>query len=218
MCTKVSAIPAVTSHNEKTAKLGHRSFFFCLEEIAELKDQLPTHLRTWTKVEILVACLWKCRTIALGLGFNQEIALSMAVNARTKFSPPLPLGYYGNAFGKPAVMSTAGELSPNSLGYGKAEVTHEFMRSRLDQLERDNKPTAGWHKTNFVCIRFEKTEVCRCGFRLGKSDVWWPNRVQSPIDRNVQIVELSMEKFAKEIGKIIKCTIDSRSTFLKSPL
>ena len=63
------------------------------------------------------------------------------VNAHPKLDPPLPTGYYGNAFAFPVVVTTAGKLCENLLGYAlelvkkaKNDVTEEYMRSLADLM------------------------------------------------------------------------------------
>ncbi|KAL0462990.1 UNVERIFIED_CONTAM: Benzyl alcohol O-benzoyltransferase [Sesamum latifolium] len=42
-----------------------RSFFFGLCEISALRRHLSSHLRCCTTFELLAACIWRCRTIAI---------------------------------------------------------------------------------------------------------------------------------------------------------
>jgi len=63
------------------------------------------------------------------------------VNARARFNPPLPVGYYGNAFAYPAAVTTAGKLCENPFVYAlelirkvKGEVTEEYMHSVADLM------------------------------------------------------------------------------------
>ncbi|KAI4345015.1 hypothetical protein L6164_012185 [Bauhinia variegata] len=42
-----------------------RSFFFGLNELAAIRHLVPYHLRQSSTFEILTACLWRCRTIAM---------------------------------------------------------------------------------------------------------------------------------------------------------
>lgn len=63
------------------------------------------------------------------------------VNARARFYPPLPVGYYGNAFPYPAAVTAAGKLCGNPFGYAvelinkvKGKATQEYMHSVADLL------------------------------------------------------------------------------------
>ncbi|KAF7847667.1 hypothetical protein BT93_L2742 [Corymbia citriodora subsp. variegata] len=121
--------------------MDYRSFIFGPDQMSTLRNGLPPHQRTSSRFEILTACLWRCRTIALQHDPEEEVRLLCIVNARTKFDPPLPAGYYGNAYAFPAAVTSAGKLCQNPLGYAlelvkkaKAQVTEEYMRSLADLL------------------------------------------------------------------------------------
>ncbi|TYG38146.1 hypothetical protein ES288_D13G198300v1, partial [Gossypium darwinii] len=124
--------PRVTFHHheydevEPPPPLGH--WITCL---------LPLHLcHCTTKFELLTACLWCCRTIALNLNPNEKVRMLCVGNLRSKFNPSLPLGYYGNAIVFPAVITTVRNLLHNPLGYtvellkqAKASMTKEYAKS-----------------------------------------------------------------------------------------
>jgi hypothetical protein len=93
--------------------LVHRSFFFGPTELAALRPLFPSHLQQQSIFEIITACLWRCRTIALQPNIDEEVRIICIYNARGKFNPPLPKGYYGNAFAFPVAISTAGKLIEN---------------------------------------------------------------------------------------------------------
>ncbi|KAI4351124.1 hypothetical protein L6164_005511 [Bauhinia variegata] len=111
--------------------LQQRSLFFGHAEIATIRRRfVPHHLGPYTSFEIIAACLWRCRTIALQMDPNQEVRMMVLVNGRAKFNPPIPNGYYGSVFGFPAALTTAGKLCGNPLTYAlelvkkaKAEVS-----------------------------------------------------------------------------------------------
>lgn len=65
----------------------------------------------------------------------------IVVNARAKYNPPLPIGYYGNVVLCPAAVSTAWKLCRSSVEYAvelvkeaKAKVTQEYMQSVMDLM------------------------------------------------------------------------------------
>ncbi|KAK8546103.1 hypothetical protein V6N13_067337 [Hibiscus sabdariffa] len=116
--------------------LVERSFFFGADRLSILRRLLPLHLGHCTKFELLTAYLWRCRTIAMDLDPDKEVRMLFAVNARSKFNPPLPSGYYGNAFAIPAAMTTVRNLRQNPLGHAvelvqqaKASMTEGYVKS-----------------------------------------------------------------------------------------
>ncbi|KAA3473409.1 benzyl alcohol O-benzoyltransferase-like isoform X2 [Gossypium australe] len=90
--------------------------FFGYNEISALRKLIPPHYQCTTH-DILTACLWRCHTKALQPDPNQHIRLICVVNARSKFNPPLPLGYYRNAIAYPTTVTTPDKLCRSSLKY-----------------------------------------------------------------------------------------------------
>lgn len=100
----------------------HRSFFFGPSEISAIRALLPQHqAQNSTSFEVLTAFIWRCRTKALQWeNQDQEVRLLCIVNARFRrctFNPPLPKGYYGNAFVFPAAVTTVGKLCNEPIEY-----------------------------------------------------------------------------------------------------
>ncbi|BBN68681.1 HXXXD-type acyl-transferase family protein [Prunus dulcis] len=114
-----------------------RSFYFGSKEIKAIRNHIPPQLSTCSTFDLITACLWKCRTLALRMNPKQVVRVSCLVSARGKrHNVRLPLGYYGNAIAFPAAVSEAKDVCTNPLGYAlelvmkaKATVNEEYMRS-----------------------------------------------------------------------------------------
>lgn len=220
--TKKSLIPL--------GNMVHRSFFFGPTEILALRLLVPPYLNKCSTSELLTACLWKCRTRALQPDPEEEVRLLYNVNARGKFNPPLPKGYYGNAFAFPAALTTAKELCQNPIGYAlelvrqiKKDVTEEYMRSVADLMVLKGRPPS-------TAVRiFHVSDVSRS--RLGDIDLGWGKPVyggpgrggvgnrpvaasfyvscknkkgENGIAVTVSLPTLVMEKFAVELDGMLK--------------
>lgn len=143
-----------------------RSFFFGAAEISALRSHLPPHLRRCTTFELLTACLWRCRTIAISPDPEEEVRILCVVNARKRFNPPLPEGYYGNTFAIPVAIAAAGNLSKNPMHYAlelvkkaKSNVTEEYMKSFADLMVIRGRPY-------FAMVRsYVVSDLAHAGFR-----------------------------------------------------
>ncbi|XP_011009229.1 PREDICTED: benzyl alcohol O-benzoyltransferase-like [Populus euphratica] len=157
--------------------LVHRSFFFSPSDITALRRLVPPHLSHCSTFEILTACLWICRTIALQPHPNEEMRIICLVNASGKFNPPLlPRGYYGNGFLLLAAVATAGELSRKPIGYAlelvrkaKADMTEEYMRSTASLMVSKGRPLFTVPGTYIV------SDLRHVGFE--KVDFGWGNAI-----------------------------------------
>lgn len=130
-----------------SADVDHRSFLFGPTELLALRKLIPQHLSKCSTFDVLTACLWRCRTIALQLDPNQEVRIICVVNTRGRLRKLLPTGYYGNGIVFPAAVSTVEKLSQNSLPYAlelvmkaKYNVTNEYVKSVADLMVTRGRP------------------------------------------------------------------------------
>uniref|UniRef100_A0A7N0TMX7 Uncharacterized protein n=1 Tax=Kalanchoe fedtschenkoi TaxID=63787 RepID=A0A7N0TMX7_KALFE len=140
-----------------------RTFFFGAVEVAALRKLLPPNLPRCSTFELVVAVLWRTRTLAMNHNPFEEVQMICVVGARPKFDPPLPKGYYGNAIAHPAVKTTAGYLTGNPIASAleiiqkaKNSVTGEYMKSLADYLVLN-----GW--PSYTGTAFLVSDVTRVG-------------------------------------------------------
>ncbi|KAJ9559247.1 hypothetical protein OSB04_013861 [Centaurea solstitialis] len=152
--------------------MAHKSFFFGAAEVAALRRFVPLNLRKCSTFELLTASLWRCRTIALQLDPEEEMRIICLVNARAKFDPLLPNGYYGNVFAIPVAISTARDLTTKPLSHAldlvrkaKNEVNAEYMKSLVDLMVIKGRP-------HFAVVgTYVVSDVTRAGF--DEVDLGW---------------------------------------------
>ncbi|MED6221729.1 hypothetical protein PIB30_057566 [Stylosanthes scabra] len=170
-------------HDYKTPsfKSSHASFFFGPKQIHALRCLLPDHLaQSSSTFDVLTAFLWRCFTAALYWKYpNQEVLLMCVVNARfepcrSTFNPPLPEGYYGNAFVIPAIASTAGMLCGRPLSYAlelvkkpKKEANEEYLHSVADLMATNGRPGFST-KGSFIVSDLTKLGLSDVDFGWGK--------------------------------------------------
>ncbi|XP_042493094.1 benzyl alcohol O-benzoyltransferase-like [Macadamia integrifolia] len=210
--------------------MAHRPIFLGPSELAALRKHLPFHLRKCTTFELLTACLWRCRTIAIEPEPEEDTRVVVIVNARAKFRPPVPVGYYGNVLAFTTAISTAAELCQNPLSYAlelvkkaKSEATEEFMRSQTNLLVMKGRPhltavrnivVSDLTRANFVDVDFgwgkavyggpAKTGV---GIFPGVLGFYIAFRDHKGVDGIVVSISLpgpAMERFVTEIENMVK--------------
>lgn len=90
-----------------TADVVHECFYVDGDSIRRLKMSLLREItqdggkisnENFTTVEILAAYVWRSRSRALQLNPDGKTMFCMAMGIRNLLNPPLPAGYYGNAF------------------------------------------------------------------------------------------------------------------------
>ncbi|KAI7744850.1 hypothetical protein M8C21_023751 [Ambrosia artemisiifolia] len=146
-------------------EMADTSFFFGPAEMSALRRFVPKNLKTCTTFEVITACLWRCRTIALQPDPEHDVRLMFFVNARGMFDPPIPVGYYGNCIVIPCVVSKAKDLCNKPFSHalelvmeGKSRVTKEYVRSTMDLMVVKGRPSFKTSSTYIV------SNLTRVGF------------------------------------------------------
>ncbi|KAF7834024.1 omega-hydroxypalmitate O-feruloyl transferase [Senna tora] len=122
----------------------YKSFSFDAHKLALLKKKAMEDgvLEKCTSFEALSAFVWRARSEALRMHPDQQTKLLFTVDGRSRFNPPIPEGYFGNAIMLTNSLCKAGELLNNPLSFTvglvrKAidMVTDSYMRSSIDFFE-----------------------------------------------------------------------------------
>lgn len=125
-------------------KIVYKAFCFEPEKLEKLKKMAMEDgvLDKCTSFVALSAFVWKARTKALRMVPDQKTKLLFAVDGRSRFEPPIPKGYFGNAIVLTNSLCSAGELLENPLSFAvglvdKAVhmVSDSYMRSAIDYFE-----------------------------------------------------------------------------------
>ncbi|KAL6642988.1 hypothetical protein ACP70R_021169 [Stipagrostis hirtigluma subsp. patula] len=134
-----------------------RYFFFGRAEVSAIRSSVVAPAdelaRSATVFELLAAAAWRCRTAALGYAPGRRVRVMFPSNARRggwKRDPPIPRGYYGNAFVFQVAEATAGELCCGGSGGlrralelvrgAKREVSDDHLGSTAHLLARRRWP------------------------------------------------------------------------------
>lgn len=160
---------------DQTGMVQH-SFIFSPKQIRAIRKHLPPHLAaSCSQFELLTACIWRCRTLALNLDPEEVVQVTCVFSGRGKsFGLSLPLGYYGNAVAFPAAASKAGVLCKNPLGYAvelvkkaKSEMNtvKHTAESAVDLMLIKGRPAVYIEGNYFV------SDLTRIGF--GEIDFGW---------------------------------------------
>lgn len=147
--------------------LVQRAFFFGAKEMSALRESFaPARATRASHFDILAAFLWQCRTAALAYQADDVVRVMFVVNARGR-SPPLPVGFYGNAFTFAVAACTAGRLweSPppdvlKMITEAKARVTADgYMQSVASLMVEHGRPRFGRAARTYLV-----SDVTRAGF------------------------------------------------------
>uniref|UniRef100_A0A0E0LM07 Uncharacterized protein n=1 Tax=Oryza punctata TaxID=4537 RepID=A0A0E0LM07_ORYPU len=158
----------VLGHHEP---LVQRAFFFGPKEMSALRELVARSGdsgagKRISRFDMLAAFLWQRRAAALKYADDDEVRVMFVVNARGR-SPPLPAGFYGNAFAFAVAACTAGRLcdSPladvlNMVAGAKARAASEGnLQSVADLMAQRARPRFGRAARTYLV-----SDVTRAGF------------------------------------------------------
>jgi len=223
-------IPPNTSKVEDTTSTILQSFFFTPAHIAAIRCLVPFHLRQCTTFELITACFWRCRTKALQIEPVEEVRMIFPVDACSRFNINHSsfVGYYGNCIAFAVVVTTAGKLCENPLGYAveliikaKYQVTEEYMHSVADFMvikERRLLTTvrsciiSDLTRANYKEVNFGWGEAKYAGVAKGGAGGFpgatfiVPHKNEKREDGLILPISLpyeDMKRFAKELDKML---------------
>ncbi|KAK9068504.1 hypothetical protein SSX86_012618 [Deinandra increscens subsp. villosa] len=202
-----------------------KTFLFRKAEVSALRRFVSPNLQNCSTFDVIIASIWRCRTIALQAKPEEEMRMICLVNASVKLKTLVPVGYYGNTFAYPVAISTAGDISNKPLGYAvgllrkaKSSVTEEYMRSFADLSVIKGRPL-------FTIVRsYYVSDVTRAGFDAvdfgwGKATYGGPaeggtsfrsfyvpyknHKGESGIVISLYLPSVAMERFVKELNKMV---------------
>ncbi|KAK7847061.1 benzyl alcohol o-benzoyltransferase [Quercus suber] len=169
-------------------------------QISAIRKKLPHHLHKSSTFDVLTACLWRCRTIAIQLDSEDEVRLIFAINLCQN-----PL-----------------EFALELIKSAKNNVTEEYVRSLIDLLVIKGPPFLTMVHSYFVSditrTRFEALD-----FGLGKAAFGGPGKIfpepgldpannympmkNSQGDEEIMVPmclpTLAIERFVKELDSIL---------------
>ncbi|EEF38392.1 3'-N-debenzoyl-2'-deoxytaxol N-benzoyltransferase, putative [Ricinus communis] len=213
-----------TEEQVPLADKDHRSFFLGPAEIASLRRLAPPHFHNCSDYEIITASFWRCRTIALQPNPNEEMRVICIVNARNKFNPPIPRGYYGNCIAYSAAVAKAEDLCQKPIGYAlelvrkaKANVTEEYMRSVADLMVIRCRPWYTMVRT-FLVSGVGKLRLDEVDFGWGRALYGGPAKGnvasfhiayrkkegEDGVLVTLCLPKLAMQRFVKELDSMLK--------------
>ena len=134
-----------------TTEISHECFSLNSESIQRLKMKLMKESdsvkESFTTLETLGAYVWRSKARAMELSRDGKTLFCLAVGVRHLLDPPLPEGYYGNAFVASNVVLTVKELNEKPLSEvvklikesKKHPSNTEYIRNNINMLETMRK-------------------------------------------------------------------------------
>ncbi|KAI3907184.1 hypothetical protein MKW92_037233 [Papaver armeniacum] len=112
-------------------------------QASQLKAKCNEDEFRFSTYEVLAGHIWRCSCKARQLKDDQETMVSIPLDCRSRCSPPLPDGYFGNAIFDLTPTAFSGDMLSKPLSYAVNLVhqtlmrsgNNEYFRSALDFLE-----------------------------------------------------------------------------------
>ncbi|KAL0739177.1 hypothetical protein Bca4012_015387 [Brassica carinata] len=173
--------------------------------IKRLKDALMRECEYpkegFTTYEVLSSCIWKARSRALKLNLDGITVLGVAVGIRHVLDPPLPQGFYGNAYIDVYIELTVRELQEASISdiakhVKKAKKTaHDkgYLEEELKNTERLMRDDAKFEGVSDGLF-----------FLTDWRNIGWFESMDFGWNEPVNLRPLTEQKTALHIGMILK--------------
>ncbi|CAJ2669462.1 unnamed protein product [Trifolium pratense] len=193
--------------NDGKEKLNppERLFHFTKEKIMELKSKanIEAESNNISSLQALLTHIWRSVVLSRGFDPQEEVQFMIVIDTRSRFFPPLPEDYFGNAIILSGVSMKVGELlKEGGLGKGAREMNKMIASHTNEKLKNHYE---SWLKTpsfirlgsvansnSLVVSSSPRFNVYECDFGWGK-----PLRVRSG-DSNKRNGKISVYPGAEE--------------------
>ncbi|XP_059637304.1 uncharacterized acetyltransferase At3g50280-like [Cornus florida] len=130
-------------------QMRERVFHFSTESIAKIKAKANSECKSnnISSLQALSALVWRSVTRVRRLPADQETSCRMAINNRSRLSPPLPQEYFGNSIQTVRGIATAGQLLEHNLGWA-ASLLHQAVTNHSDNALREW--VEAWFESPFI--------------------------------------------------------------------
>ncbi|KAJ0750960.1 putative quinate O-hydroxycinnamoyltransferase [Helianthus annuus] len=157
--------------------------------VMKAKSKEDGNTINYSSFEILSAHVWKCVCKARGLPDDQDTRIIIPTDGRSRFQPPLPPGYFGNAIFRATTILTEGEIRSNPTWYTASKIHNalvnmnsDYLKSALDYLEQrqhlDHKPEApSYNYTNLFIVSWARLPIYDADFGWGRPIFLGPARI-----------------------------------------
>ncbi|KAE8694914.1 putative Hydroxycinnamoyl CoA shikimate/quinate hydroxycinnamoyltransferase [Hibiscus syriacus] len=135
-------LKTMVSHSDDLQPSIVSTFKLTVDQLNLLKSKAGANNGTkYSTFNILAAHIWRCVSKVRGLSDDQPTKIYIPVDGRSKLSPPLPAGYFGNAIFITALITQAGDLKTESFTdtikriHERLDQINEYLRSALHYTE-----------------------------------------------------------------------------------